>query len=73
MDLHRARKGVILTTSAFTKACYEFINRIEGKKVVLIDGEQLAELMIDHDLGVTTTKTYHLKEVSNDFFDEEEA
>ncbi len=72
MDLHRARKGVILTTSTFTKDAYDFIRRIEGKKVVLIDGEQLAELMIDHNLGVTTTKTYELKEVSNDFFDETE-
>ena len=39
---------------------------------VLIDGDQLAELMIDHGLGVVTTKSYELKEVSNDFFDESE-
>jgi restriction system protein len=72
MDLHRSKKGVILTTSTFTKDAQEFVNRIEGKKVVLIDGEQLADLMIEHNLGVTTTKTYELKEVSNDFFDEDE-
>jgi restriction system protein len=72
MDLYRARKGVILTTSTFTKDGQDFIHRIEGKKVVLIDGAQLAELMSDHNLGVTTTKTYELKEVSNDFFDESE-
>jgi restriction system protein len=72
MDLYRAKKGVILTTSIFTKDAQDFVNRIEGKKVVLIDGEQLAELMIEHNLGVTTTKTYELKEVSNDFFDEDE-
>ena len=40
------------------------------KKVVLIDGGRLADLMIEHNLGVTTTKTYELKEVSNDFFDD---
>ncbi len=45
---------------------------IVGKKVVLIDGDQLTELMIDHGLGVVTSKTYELKEVSNDFFDESE-
>lgn len=71
MDLYRARKGVILTTSNFTKEGQDFVNLIEGKKVVLIDGEKLADLMIEHNLGVTTTKTYELKEVSNDFFDED--
>jgi restriction system protein len=72
MDYIRAKKGVILTTSTFTKDAVDFIERIEGKKVVLIDGDQLADFMIDHGLGVTTTKTYEIKEVSNDFFDESE-
>jgi len=72
MDLDRAKKGVILTTSTFTRDAQDFVNRIEGKKVVLIGGERLAELMIEHNLGVTRTKTYELKEVSNDFFDEDE-
>jgi restriction system protein len=72
MDYVRARKGVIMTTSSFTKDALDFVHRIEGKKVVLIDGERLAELMIEHGLGVTTTKTYELKDVSNDFFDEDE-
>jgi restriction system protein len=72
MDYIRAKKGVIMTTSTFTKDALDFVDRIEGKKVVLIDGDQLAELMIEHGLGVVTTKTYELKEVSNDFFDESE-
>jgi len=72
MDYIRARKGVILTTSQFTRGAADFVERIEGKKVVLIDGERLAELMIDHGVGVTTTKIYELREVSNDFFDEDE-
>jgi restriction system protein len=66
------RGSVIMTTSTFTKDALDFVDRIEGKKVVLIDGDQLAELMIEHGLGVVTTKTYELKEVSNDFFDESE-
>jgi restriction system protein len=70
MDYIRARRGVILTTSTFTKDAVDFVERIEGKKVVLINGDQLADFMIDHGLGVTTTKTYEIKEVSNDFFDE---
>ncbi len=50
MDYIRARKGVILTTSSFTKDAVDFVERIEGKKVVLINGDQLADLMIDHGL-----------------------
>lgn len=72
MDYIRAKKGVILTTSQFTKDALEFVDRIEGKKVVLIDGPKLANLMIEHNVGVNPTKLYELKEVSNDFFDEDE-
>lgn len=72
MDYIKARKGVILTTSQFTKGAREFVDRIEGKKVVLIDGPKLADLMIEHNVGVNPTKLYELKEVSNDFFDEDE-
>ena len=50
----------------------DFVDRIEGKKVVLIDGAKLTELMLEHNVGVNTTKLYELKEVSNDFFDEDE-
>jgi restriction system protein len=73
MDLYRARKVVILTTSQFTKDALDYVDRIEGKKVVLIDGPLLAGLMIEHNVGVKLTKVYELKEVSNDFFDEDEA
>ncbi len=72
MDYIRAKKGVILTTSQFKKDGLDFVDRIEGKKVVLIDGPTLAELMIEHNVGVNPTKRYELKEVSNDFFDEDE-
>ncbi|HBI41272.1 MAG TPA: restriction endonuclease [Planctomycetales bacterium] len=72
MDYIRAKKGVILTTSQFTKDALDFVDRIEGKKVVLIDGPKLADLMIEHNVGVKLTKLYELKEVSNDFFDEDE-
>lgn len=72
MDYIRAKKGVILTTSQFTKDALDYVDRIEGKKVVLIDGPTLADLMIQHNVGVKPTKLYELKEVSNDFFDEDE-
>ncbi len=73
MDYVKARKGVILTTSTFTKDGLDFVDRIENKKVVLIDGARLVDLMVEHNLGVTASRTYTLKEVSNDFFDEGEA
>lgn len=70
MDLIRARKGVILTTGRFSDDARTFIDRIEGKRVVLIEGKRLAELMIEHDVGVTTKTVYRVKEVSGDFFEE---
>jgi len=72
MDYIRAKKGVIITTSQFSRDAQEFVDKIEGKKVVLIDGPTLADLMIEHNVGVTTTRRYELKDVSNDFFDEDE-
>lgn len=72
MDYIRARKGVIITTSQFTRDALDFVERIEGKKVVLIDGDRLADFMIDYGVGVTATKVYELREVSNDFFEEDE-
>jgi restriction system protein len=71
MEGVRARKGVFITTSFFSKDAYEYVGRIE-RKIVLIDGEQLAELMIDHDVGVTTARTYTVKKVDLDFFAEDE-
>ena len=72
MDYVRAKKGVILTTSQYTKDALDFVDRIEGKKVVLIDGPRLANFMIEYNVGVNPIKLYELKEVSNDFFDEDE-
>ncbi len=65
----RARKGVFITTSSFTSAAVEFAGSIETK-VILIDGQQLAELMIDHGVGVRTDATYELKRIDADYFPE---
>src|SRR5205085_1540720 len=48
MDLHRSSKGVILTTGSFSSDAQEYVGRIEGKKVVLIPGDELTRLMIEH-------------------------
>lgn len=66
----RARKGVFITTSAFTADATAYAVGIDSK-VVLIDGARLAELMIDFDVGVSTTASYAVKRVDSDYFDEE--
>ncbi len=69
LDGHRARKGVMITTSHFSQEARDYTERIE-KKVVLIDGEQLAQLMIDHNVGVNEVAKYVVKKVDLDYFDE---
>jgi restriction system protein len=65
----KAQKGVFITTSAFSKEAREYAANLQ-QKVVLIDGEQLAELMIEYNLGVSVAQTYLIKRVDNDYFDE---
>ena len=65
-----ASKGVFITTSRFTDKAKDAVKENTGLKIVLIDGEQLAQLMIDHDVGVSTTKTYEIKRVDSDYFTE---
>lgn len=69
LDGKKANKGIFITTSAFAKSAQDYVNAI-SKKVILIDGQQLAEYMIDYNLGVSTTQTYELKKVDNDYFEE---
>lgn len=63
----RARKGIMLTTSTFTKEAREYASKIDTR-IVLIDGAQLVELMIDHGVGVTTVRSYEIKRVDTDYF-----
>jgi len=69
LEGHRARKGVFIATSQFSKEAREYVTRIE-KRIVLIDGEQLAQLMIDFSVGVTEVDTYKVKKLDRDYFDE---
>ena len=63
-----ASKGVFITTSSFTKKAKAAANESAGPKIILIDGKQLVQLMIDHELGVSSGNSYHLKEVDLDYF-----
>ncbi len=65
-----ANKGVFITTSQFSQEAQSYVNTI-SRKIVLIDGEQLAQLMIDHGVGVTEVATYLVKRVDSDYFSEE--
>lgn len=69
LDGHGARKGVFITTSKFTTDACDYAKRVMQKKIVLIDGEQLAQLMIDYDVGVTPAKTYSVKKIDPEFFE----
>lgn len=66
----RAKKGVFITTGAFTRDAEQYVSTIDPK-VVLIDGSRLVDLMIDHNLGVSIVDAYEIKKIDSDFFFEE--
>lgn len=66
----KAKKGVFITTSGFSKSTYEFVSKIENK-IVLIDGEQLAHLMIEYGIGVSKISSYEIKKLNSNYFPEE--
>lgn len=66
----RARKGILITTSSLTKDAREYVSAIDNR-IVLIDGQTLAGLMIDHSVGVTEVGTYVVKRVDSDYFGQE--
>ncbi|MEH1895897.1 MAG: restriction endonuclease [Nostoc sp.] len=63
----RAKKGVFITTSNFTQDAKNYVADIDIK-VVLIDGQELAQLMIDNNLGVSTVSVYEIKKIDSDYF-----
>jgi restriction system protein len=65
----RAKKGIFITTASFTQDAHHYVSNIDSK-VVLIDGEKLAEFMIDYDIGVTEVISYKLKRIDSDYFTE---
>jgi restriction system protein len=66
----RAKKGVFITTSNFSKDAVTYANQMDTK-IVLIDGEDLAQYMIDYNLGVSAQNTYEIKKIDSDYFEEE--
>ena len=65
----RARKGIFISTSDFSKSACEYVSAIESK-IILIDGRQLVDYMIDFGVGVSSDGNYELKRLDSDYFDE---
>lgn len=68
LSAHRARKGVIITTSSFTAEARKDAERM-GDRIVLMDGSELAALMYEVGLGVTVASTYEVKRPDSDYFE----
>jgi restriction system protein len=66
----RAKKGVFISTSHYTKEAVEYAKQMDTK-IVLIDGDKLSQLMIDYNLGVSVQNTYEIKKIDSDYFEEE--
>jgi restriction system protein len=67
LEGHHASKGVFVTTSYFPSTAYDFVTRL-SKRIVLIDGTELAQLMMRHCVGVRVTEVYQLKRLDEHFF-----
>jgi len=65
----RARKGIFITTSTFTNEARDYVSRIDSK-IILIGGETLAQLMIEHNVGVAPFASYEVKKIDSDYFND---
>ncbi len=66
----RAKKGVLITTSNFSSDAQQYVKQIE-KKIVLVDGKQLAKLMVEHSVGVSVETQYTINRIDIDYFEED--
>ncbi len=69
LQAQKANKGIFITTSRYTEEARSYVSQI-GSKIVLIDGEQLAQFMVENDVGVSTVSLYPVKKIDTYFFDE---
>ncbi len=68
-----ASKGVFVTTSSFSPGAKEYVRHNRQSRIILIDGDELAKLMIRYGVGVRTERTIELKRIDLDYFDEGDA
>jgi restriction system protein len=68
LDLVGAKKGVIMTTASFSQAAHECVMTIKDKRIILVDGQRMSELMLKHGIGVSTKQTFMIQRMDEDFF-----
>ena len=68
LELHKATKGIFVTTSGFSKAASDTVERL-GKRIVLVDGQHLSRLMIKYNVGCRTEETLEIKRIDEEFFE----
>ena len=66
----RAKKGIFITTSSFSNEAHEYVKKLDSK-IVLIDGDSLAQFMIDYNVGVSPVSVYEIKRIDSDYFIED--
>ena len=69
LTIKNALKGIFITTASFSKEAKETALKDNTHRIVLIDGNELAKLMIEHGIGVRTLKNYETKEIDDDYFE----
>lgn len=69
LDEQKATKGVFITTSSYSKEAKQYVEKL-NKKIVLIDGQELARYMIEYNVGVSTKQVYEVKRIDSDYFEE---
>jgi restriction system protein len=65
----KAKKGIFITTSSFPQSVYDFVTQVEYR-IILINGDQLADLMIEYNVGLTPINEYQVKKIDFDYFEE---
>ena len=65
----KAKKGIFITTSSFPQSVYDFVTQVEYR-IILINGDQLADLMIEYNVGLTPITEYQVKKIDFDYFEE---
>ena len=69
LDEQKATKGVFITTSSYSKEARQYVEKL-NKKIVLIDGQELARYMIEYNVGVSTKQVYEIKRIDSDYFED---
>jgi len=68
LDLVGAKKGVIMTTATFSQPAHDCVATIKDKRIILVDGKRMSELMLKHGIGVSTKQTFMIQRMDEDFF-----